>query len=185
MLSLIRRLFGKPTTPATTTTTTTSSTTVVTDTASGVVCIDQRLASVQVVPVTVETPDMPLPPKDPRAVRVVCISDTHSLHEHVAQIPDGDILVHAGDFSNIGLPGHPTCHSLRTRMYYILLVSVTAAARRCRCYCCHRFHHADCVAVPRSTPLAMVLTMQTAAQTTTPNPVVVDRFSGMAFTSDC
>lgn len=33
--------------------------------------------------------------------RVVCISDTHGLHESVT-LPDGDVLVHAGDFMNYG-----------------------------------------------------------------------------------
>lgn len=39
------------------------------------------------------------------AMRVVCISDTHSLHERLrvsVPIPDGDVLVHAGDFSDTG-----------------------------------------------------------------------------------
>lgn len=39
-------------------------------------------------------------------VRIVCISDTHSKHNQIkdtlGEIPDGDILVHAGDISNIG-----------------------------------------------------------------------------------
>uniref|UniRef100_K3WF95 Calcineurin-like phosphoesterase domain-containing protein n=1 Tax=Globisporangium ultimum (strain ATCC 200006 / CBS 805.95 / DAOM BR144) TaxID=431595 RepID=K3WF95_GLOUD len=38
-------------------------------------------------------------------MRVVCISDTHSRHDtfHAAHhIPDGDVLVHAGDFSDTG-----------------------------------------------------------------------------------
>ncbi|MFO7530222.1 MAG: metallophosphoesterase [Marinobacter sp.] len=30
-------------------------------------------------------------------MRIVCISDTHSMHEDIEHIPDGDILVHAGD----------------------------------------------------------------------------------------
>lgn len=35
--------------------------------------------------------------------RVVCISDTHSLHwGMVHQIPEGDILIHAGDITNYG-----------------------------------------------------------------------------------
>lgn len=36
-------------------------------------------------------------------VRVVCISDTHSMHEEL-RIPPGDILIHAGDCSWIGKP---------------------------------------------------------------------------------
>lgn len=34
-------------------------------------------------------------------MKIVCISDTHTLHEEV-NLPDGDILIHAGDFSNKG-----------------------------------------------------------------------------------
>lgn len=34
-------------------------------------------------------------------MRLVAISDTHGLHKNV-QIPDGDVLVHAGDFMNGG-----------------------------------------------------------------------------------
>lgn len=36
-------------------------------------------------------------------MRLVCISDTHNYHAKL-QIPDGDILIHAGDFSNHGKP---------------------------------------------------------------------------------
>lgn len=35
------------------------------------------------------------------ALRVVCISDTEGRHEDL-EIPDGDILIHAGDFTNWG-----------------------------------------------------------------------------------
>jgi Icc-related predicted phosphoesterase len=34
-------------------------------------------------------------------VRIVCISDTHSMHRKVA-VPDGDLLLHAGDITNRG-----------------------------------------------------------------------------------
>lgn len=38
-------------------------------------------------------------------VRFVCISDTHrKLFVIADRIPDGDVLLHAGDFSNVGLP---------------------------------------------------------------------------------
>jgi Icc-related predicted phosphoesterase len=33
------------------------------------------------------------------ALRLVCISDTHAFHEELAQLPAGDVLIHAGDFS--------------------------------------------------------------------------------------
>ncbi|KAF2233875.1 hypothetical protein EV356DRAFT_467755 [Viridothelium virens] len=42
----------------------------------------------------------PTPVKPP--VRVVCISDTHTLTH--ASIPDGDLLIHAGDLTNNGTP---------------------------------------------------------------------------------
>ena len=36
-------------------------------------------------------------------MRIVCISDTHSLHEQMTHpLPEGDILIHAGDISNKG-----------------------------------------------------------------------------------
>lgn len=37
-------------------------------------------------------------------MRIVCISDTHTLHEQV-KIPDGDVLIHAGDLCNRGTRG--------------------------------------------------------------------------------
>ncbi|SNC59297.1 Predicted phosphoesterase [Marinobacter sp. es.048] len=30
-------------------------------------------------------------------MRLVCISDTHSMHRQIPRIPDGDVLIHAGD----------------------------------------------------------------------------------------
>lgn len=35
-------------------------------------------------------------------MRLVCISDTHSLHRQIPEIPDGDILIHAGDCLGAG-----------------------------------------------------------------------------------
>ena len=35
-------------------------------------------------------------------MRVVMISDTHGLHDRIERLPEGDILVHAGDFMNSG-----------------------------------------------------------------------------------
>jgi len=35
-------------------------------------------------------------------MRLVCISDTHSLHEMMPPIPKGDVLVHAGDCTSSG-----------------------------------------------------------------------------------
>lgn len=36
-------------------------------------------------------------------MRIVCISDTHSMHRQIAQVPDGDVLVHAGDLLGMGM----------------------------------------------------------------------------------
>jgi Icc-related predicted phosphoesterase len=35
-------------------------------------------------------------------MRLVVISDTHGLHSRIDELPDGDVLVHAGDFMNSG-----------------------------------------------------------------------------------
>ena len=35
-------------------------------------------------------------------MKVVCVSDTHGLHENARAIPPGDIFVHAGDFTDTG-----------------------------------------------------------------------------------
>ncbi|GLA42941.1 hypothetical protein AnigIFM63309_011676 [Aspergillus niger] len=41
-----------------------------------------------------------LPPPNARPIRVVCISDTHTLE--YPDVPDGDLLIHAGDLCNDG-----------------------------------------------------------------------------------
>lgn len=39
----------------------------------------------------------------PNKARVVCMSDTHSLTPYIKfDIPDGDIFIHAGDFTKCG-----------------------------------------------------------------------------------
>ena len=43
-------------------------------------------------------------PKPDGHIRMVCISDTHNRTDNL-KLPDGDILIHAGDFSNVGLEG--------------------------------------------------------------------------------
>lgn len=35
-------------------------------------------------------------------LRVVCISDTHAKHRQIRNLPDGDVLLHCGDFTNGG-----------------------------------------------------------------------------------
>jgi predicted MPP superfamily phosphohydrolase len=44
----------------------------------------------------------PSTPKPPGHTRFGCISDTHSLNNPVHPIPDGDVLIHAGDFTMVG-----------------------------------------------------------------------------------
>lgn len=44
-------------------------------------------------------------PKPEGNKRIVILSDTHSLHDRLGPIPEGDILIHAGDFSNVGSLG--------------------------------------------------------------------------------
>ena len=42
-------------------------------------------------------------PKEAGKVRFVCISDTHTRTKDLAEkIPEGDVLIHAGDFTNVG-----------------------------------------------------------------------------------
>jgi len=43
-----------------------------------------------------------IPPKPDNAVRIVCISDTHTRHRGLVALPLGDILIHAGDFTMSG-----------------------------------------------------------------------------------
>jgi len=47
---------------------------------------------------------VPIPPKPEGATRFVCISDTHESKIQLDFIPDGDVLLHAGDFTYKGGP---------------------------------------------------------------------------------
>lgn len=40
--------------------------------------------------------------KPPNHTRFVCFSDTHALEKGIQDIPPGDVLIHAGDFTNVG-----------------------------------------------------------------------------------
>jgi hypothetical protein len=40
--------------------------------------------------------------KPPGVVRFVCISDTHGRHRAIKHVPPGDVLLHAGDITNVG-----------------------------------------------------------------------------------
>lgn len=42
-------------------------------------------------------------PKPPGYTRFVCVSDTHSRTDSI-QMPYGDVFIHAGDFTELGLP---------------------------------------------------------------------------------
>lgn len=56
--------------------------------------------SQRVIKITMKPPDSEIPPNK---VRVVCMSDTHSLTPHIRfDVPDGDIFIHAGDFTKCG-----------------------------------------------------------------------------------
>ena len=44
-------------------------------------------------------------PKPEGHTRFVCISDTHNRTNADTFIPEGDVLLHAGDFSMVGAPG--------------------------------------------------------------------------------
>ncbi len=50
-----------------------------------------------------KVPDIYLNDKPTKTIKVVCISDTHTHYNKPDIIPDGDILVHSGDFSNRGM----------------------------------------------------------------------------------
>lgn len=46
---------------------------------------------------------IPLKPVEPDKVRFVCMSDTHSLIRNlIFDVPDGDVFIHAGDFTKCG-----------------------------------------------------------------------------------
>lgn len=54
----------------------------------------------RVIKITMKAPNSEIPPNK---VRFVCMSDTHSLTPHIKfDIPDGDIFIHAGDFTKCG-----------------------------------------------------------------------------------
>ena len=42
------------------------------------------------------------PKKDKNVIKVLAISDTHSKHSQIKDIPSADILIHGGDFTNTG-----------------------------------------------------------------------------------
>lgn len=61
----------------------------------------QEISQTQrVIKVTMKPPKPEIPENK---VRIVCMSDTHSLTPYIKfDIPDGDIFIHAGDFTKCG-----------------------------------------------------------------------------------
>ena len=60
----------------------------------------KQVNKTSVEPISLETPIFE------NKVRFVCISDTHSRTEKLQyEIPEGDILIHAGDFTQVGSSG--------------------------------------------------------------------------------
>lgn len=54
----------------------------------------------RIIKVTMKPPNTTIPFNK---VRIVCMSDTHSLTPYLKfEIPDGDIFIHAGDFTKCG-----------------------------------------------------------------------------------
>lgn len=54
----------------------------------------------KVIKINAKTPSKPV---DSNKVRFVCMSDTHSLiHNIKFDVPDGDVFIHAGDFTKCG-----------------------------------------------------------------------------------
>jgi len=50
-----------------------------------------------------QAPNIILNPSFTKRIRIVCLSDTHTRHLR-KPVPNGDILIHAGDFTNNGSP---------------------------------------------------------------------------------
>ncbi|XP_041372367.1 metallophosphoesterase MPPED2-like [Gigantopelta aegis] len=68
------------------------------------VAYDRLYVKQRVVKVTRLNPNTPISNKE---IRFVCLSDTHSRIERTPDaIPFGDVLLHAGDLTNIGLAAH-------------------------------------------------------------------------------
>lgn len=58
------------------------------------------LKTQRVIKITMKAPNLEIPANK---VRFVCMSDTHSLTPHIKfDIPDGDVFIHAGDFTKCG-----------------------------------------------------------------------------------
>lgn len=56
--------------------------------------------SQRVIKIATRSPNTEIPDNK---VRIVCMSDTHSLTHYIKfDIPDGDIFIHAGDFTKCG-----------------------------------------------------------------------------------
>ncbi|XP_050708901.1 metallophosphoesterase domain-containing protein 1-like isoform X2 [Eriocheir sinensis] len=61
---------------------------------------EEMRRSQKIIKLNVKTPQTP---PDQNMLRFVCMSDTHCLTSHLQfEIPDGDVFVHAGDFTRCG-----------------------------------------------------------------------------------
>ena len=38
-------------------------------------------------------------------MRIIHISDTHNMHRQLTNLPEGDVIVHSGDFTMMGTEG--------------------------------------------------------------------------------
>lgn len=63
-------------------------------------------------------------PKPPGYTRFVCISDTHSRTDTI-QMPYGDILIHAGDFTELGLPSEVKKFNDWLGQYLLMLLQIS------------------------------------------------------------
>jgi Icc-related predicted phosphoesterase len=66
-------------------------------------------------------------PKPEQLLRIVHISDTHNLHGFIENLPDADILIHTGDFTNHGTEAefadfNAWLGDVRTRIPHVLVI---------------------------------------------------------------
>ena len=105
-------------------------------------CVDDMLAYTGVLVSTNET-------KPADAMRFVCISDTHGLHRNVS-VPPGDVLVHAGDFTNTGEQEQvEDFHDWMASQPHALKI-VIAVSEQCADH--HKLHESNACFLPVSSP---------------------------------
>lgn len=98
--------------------------------------------SQRVIKIAMRSPNAEIPDNK---VRIVCMSDTHSLTPYIKfDIPDGDIFIHAGDFTKCGKMeevqefnnwiGKTIAFSCSIGIKYILFVNSTTTTSIQNCY---------------------------------------------------